>query len=89
MFVIGFRTYSQYLPTSKSKRHFHGYIGSAYFSSVHACLPAGSVVGSHGNTGQCVYSASKAGLEGLTRSLAKEVGSRGIRANLIAPGKVV
>ena len=46
-------------------------------------------MGSHGNTGQCVYSASKAGLEGLTRSLAKEVGSRGIRANLIAPGKVV
>jgi len=46
----------------------------------------GSVVGSKGNIGQCVYSASKAGLEGFTKSLAKEVASRGITANVIAPG---
>lgn len=46
----------------------------------------GSVVGLKGNAGQCVYSASKAGLEGFTRSLAKEVASRDIRVNLLAPG---
>ena len=51
-------------------------------------LSAGSVVGLKGNAGQCVYSASKAGLEGFTRSLAKEVASRNIRVNLLAPGKV-
>lgn len=49
-------------------------------------LSVGSVVGLKGNAGQCVYSASKAGLEGFTRSLAKEVGSRNIRVNLLAPG---
>uniref|UniRef100_H3DJX6 3-ketoacyl-[acyl-carrier-protein] reductase beta subunit n=1 Tax=Tetraodon nigroviridis TaxID=99883 RepID=H3DJX6_TETNG len=47
---------------------------------------AGSVVGLKGNAGQCVYSASKSGLEGFTRSLAKEVASRDIRVNLVAPG---
>ena len=46
----------------------------------------GSVVGSQGNIGQCVYSASKAGLSGLTMSLAKELGPRGVRVNLIEPG---
>ena len=49
-------------------------------------LSVGSVVGLKGNAGQCVYSASKAGLEGFTRSLAKEVGSRNVRVNLLAPG---
>lgn len=49
-------------------------------------MSAGSVVGLKGNSGQCVYSASKAGLEGFTRSLAKEVASRNIRVNLLAPG---
>lgn len=49
-------------------------------------LFAGSVVGHKGNAGQCVYSASKAGLEGFTRSLAKEVASRKVRVNLLAPG---
>lgn len=48
---------------------------------------AGSVVGLKGNAGQCVYSASKSGLEGFTRSLAKEVASRDIRVNLVAPGR--
>ncbi|KAK2907565.1 carbonyl reductase family member 4 [Channa argus] len=51
-----------------------------------AIVNIGSVVGLKGNAGQCVYSASKAGLEGFTRSLAKEVASRNIRVNLVAPG---
>lgn len=46
----------------------------------------GSVIGSDGNAGQVAYSASKAGLHGLTKSLAKEVGNRGIRVNLVEPG---
>ena len=45
-----------------------------------------SVVGEAGNAGQCNYSASKAGLIGLAKSIAKEMGPRGIRANCIAPG---
>ena len=45
-----------------------------------------SVVGTNGNAGQCNYSASKAALIGLTMSMAKEMGSRGIRCNAIAPG---
>lgn len=45
-----------------------------------------SVVGVSGNGGQCNYSASKAGLIGLAKSVAKEMGARGIRANCIAPG---
>lgn len=45
-----------------------------------------SVVGVHGNAGQANYSASKAGMIGLAKSIAQEVGSRGIRANAIAPG---
>ena len=48
-----------------------------------------SVVGVSGNAGQCNYSASKAGMIGLAKSIAKEVGSRGIRANGIAPGFII
>ena len=48
-----------------------------------------SVVGVSGNAGQCNYSASKAGMIGLAKSIAKEVGSRGIRANCIAPGFII
>jgi 3-oxoacyl-[acyl-carrier protein] reductase len=45
-----------------------------------------SVVGAMGNAGQSNYSATKAGLEAFTRSIAKEIGSRGIRVNAVAPG---
>lgn len=48
-----------------------------------------SVVGLHGNAGQCNYAASKAGLIALAKSIAKEMGPRGIRANCIAPGFIV
>jgi len=48
-----------------------------------------SVVGVSGNAGQCNYSASKAGMIGLTKSIAKELGSRGVRANAIAPGFII
>lgn len=68
------------------------------FNFIHACTPVmarqrcgsiinmSSVVGLAGNAGQCNYSASKAGLIGLAKSIAKEMGPRGIRANCIAPG---
>ena len=45
-----------------------------------------SVVGASGNAGQTNYAASKAGIEGFTRSLAKEIGSRGVTVNSVAPG---
>jgi 3-oxoacyl-[acyl-carrier protein] reductase len=47
-----------------------------------------SIVGLHGNWGQTNYGASKAGIVGFTKSLARELGSRGIRANVVAPGYV-
>lgn len=48
-----------------------------------------SVVGVSGNAGQSNYSASKAGMIGFTKSIAKELGSRGIRSNAIAPGFII
>ncbi len=51
-------------------------------------ISVGSVAGIGGNAGQANYAASKAGLTGLTKSIAKEVGSRGITANVVAPGFV-
>ena len=47
-----------------------------------------SVVGLHGNPGQTNYSASKAGVIGFTKALARELGNRGVRANVVAPGYV-
>ncbi len=47
-----------------------------------------SVIGIHGNAGQANYAASKAGIHGLTLSAAKELGSRGIRVNAVAPGYI-
>ena len=49
----------------------------------------GSVVGLSGSAGQANYAAAKAGLVGLTRSVARELGARGITANLVAPGPIV
>jgi len=53
-----------------------------------AIVNVGSIVGVHGNPGQTNYGASKAGLIGFTKSLARELGSRGVRANVLAPGYV-
>ncbi len=71
------------------------------FNFIHAVIPImskqrkgsiinmSSVVGVHGNAGQCNYSASKAGMIGLAKSIAQEMGKRGIRANAIAPGFII
>ena len=71
------------------------------FNLIHAVTPVmvkqrsgsiinmASVVGVSGNAGQTNYSASKAGMIGLAKSIAKELGARGVRANAIAPGFIV
>ena len=53
-----------------------------------AIVNVSSVVGLHGNPGQTNYAASKAGIIGFTKSLARELGSRGVRANVVAPGYI-
>jgi 3-oxoacyl-[acyl-carrier protein] reductase len=53
-----------------------------------AIVNVSSIVGVHGNWGQTNYGASKAGIIGFTKSLARELGSRGVRANVVAPGYV-
>ncbi len=53
-----------------------------------AIVNVSSIVGLRGNPGQVNYAASKAGIIGLTKSLARELGSRGVRANVVAPGYI-
>ena len=53
-----------------------------------AIVNLSSIVGLHGNFGQTNYGAAKAGIIGFTKSLARELGSRGVRANVVAPGYV-
>jgi 3-oxoacyl-[acyl-carrier protein] reductase len=53
-----------------------------------AIVNISSVVGVHGNPGQANYAASKAGIIGLTKALARELGTRGVRANVVAPGYI-
>ena len=53
-----------------------------------AIVNVSSIVGLHGNPGQANYSASKAGIIGLTKALARELAPRGVRANVVAPGYV-
>jgi 3-oxoacyl-[acyl-carrier protein] reductase len=53
-----------------------------------AIVNISSIVGVHGNWGQTNYAASKAGIIGFTKSLARELGSRNVRANVVAPGYV-
>ena len=53
-----------------------------------AIVNLSSIVGLHGNWGQANYAASKAGIVAFTKSLAQELGSRGVRANVVAPGYI-
>jgi 3-oxoacyl-[acyl-carrier protein] reductase len=74
-------------------------LSSVFYTCRAACRPmmkkrggaivnVSSIVGVHGNWGQTNYAASKAGIIGFTKSLARELGSRGVRANVVAPGYV-
>ena len=72
----------------------------AAYNTIHALLPKmmrkqgsiiniASIVGIEGNAGQCNYAAAKAGLIGMSKSLAKEMGPKGVRTNCIAPGYIL
>ncbi len=60
--------------------------GDAALAGGHSVVMISSVVATHGSPGLSVYAATKAGLEGFARNLARELGPRGIRVNAIAPG---
>jgi 3-oxoacyl-[acyl-carrier protein] reductase len=66
------------LSKARAARHDEGALGRI--------INVTSVVGSSGNAGQINYAAAKAGIAGMTRSLAREIGSRGITVNCVAPG---
>ena len=86
-----------------SDEDWHDVIGTNLSGPFHTCRAAArgmmkrrsgsivnisSIVGVHGNPGQTNYSASKAGIIGFTKALARELGTRGVRANVIAPGYI-
>jgi 3-oxoacyl-[acyl-carrier protein] reductase len=86
-----------------SDEDWHDVIGTNLGGVFHTCRAAArgmmkrrsgsivnisSIVGVHGNPGQTNYSASKAGIIGFTKALARELGNRGVRANVVAPGYV-
>jgi 3-oxoacyl-[acyl-carrier protein] reductase len=86
-----------------SDNDWHEVIGTNLSGAFHTCRAAvrgmmrrragsivniSSVVGVHGNPGQTNYAASKAGVIGFTKALARELGTRGVRANVVAPGYI-
>jgi 3-oxoacyl-[acyl-carrier protein] reductase len=87
------------MPDDDWRRVIETNLSSVFYTCRAVCRPmmkkragsivnVSSIVGVHGNWGQTNYAASKAGIIGFTKSLARELGSRGVRANVVAPGYV-